>query len=195
VLFIRHGESEANRANVIVSYQGDPALTDKGIKEAQLVAQRWADVPLAGVFSSPLKRTQQTAAYFLRPGMSVVVDDRLHEIGLGRWDGLTIEEIEARDALRYRQWKEDPELGAAGGGEPLSAVADRVQSFLSDLRHQYDEGTFVAATHSDCLKALLLSVLHAPWQSAQWLHLTNTAGLVVQWRQHGWQLMVHPVAP
>lgn len=195
VLFVRHGESEANRANIIVSHQGDPDLTEEGRAEAQQVAAYWANRSLSAVYASPLKRTRETAHAFLRGSLKVQVDDRLHEIALGRWDGMTIPDIEARDGERYHQWKYDPELGAPDGGEPLSAVAQRVQDFLTDVRSREPEGLVVAVTHSDCLKALVLSVLEAPWQSAQWVHLANTGSLLVEWRGHHWQMMIHPTAP
>ncbi|NMP22718.1 histidine phosphatase family protein [Sulfobacillus harzensis] len=193
VIFVRHGESEANRQNMIISYQGDPALTPEGLEQARRAAAAWG--PAAAIYASPLKRTQQTAQAFCQPGQAVRVDPRLHEIALGRWDGLTIEDIEADDYDRYHQWKVNPELGAPDGGEPLSHVAERIHAFLDDVRKEHPDGRVVATTHSDCLKALLLSVLHAPWESAQWFHLTNTAGLAVQWKNGAWQLMAYPLMP
>ncbi len=195
VLFVRHGESQANLENVIVSHNGDPDLTDKGREEARRLAQYWAEAPLVALYASPLLRARKTAAAFIRPGVEVTVDDRLHEIGLGRWDGLAIPDIELRDGERYRQWKHNPELAAPDGGERLSQVALRMQAFLSDIRAAGHEGLTVAITHSDCLKALILMVLDAPWQSAQQVHLMNTGGVLVQWRDQHWQLMVHPLAP
>ncbi len=195
VLLVRHGESEANHRNMIVSQQGDPALTEHGWREARETAKHWELHPIQAVYSSPLLRTRQTASAFLKKGMEVIVDDRLHEIALGRWDGMTIEAIEAADHERYHQWKQDPEMGAPDGGEALSRVAERIQSFLSDVRRQYHEGLIIAATHSDCMKAAMLSTLDAPWTSAQWFHLTNTAGLLLEWRDQHWQIMAQPLAP
>lgn len=196
VLFVRHGESEANQSNVIVSRRGDPQLTARGRAEALRAAASWKGESVAAVYTSPLARTYETAVAFLRPGLVVQIDERLHEIALGRWDGMTIPDIEAADGERYQAWKADPELGAPDGGEPLSAVGARIQSFLDDVRdaHQTDD-LVVAATHSDCLKALVLSVLEAPWRSAQWLHLSNTAGLVVEWRGSHWNFIAQPAFP
>lgn len=196
VLFIRHGESEANYADVIVSHRGDPALTDRGRTEAQTMADLWEGHTFAAVYSSPLARTRETAAAFLRPGMTVRLDERLHEIALGRWDGWSIKDIEAVDKERYLAWKADPELGAPDGGEPLSAVGARIESFLADVRKNHGSGDLIAAaTHSDCLKAVVLTVLHTPWSSAQWLHFSNTAGIMVEWRGSDWNLIAHPVFP
>lgn len=195
ILFVRHGESEANRENRIVSHAGDPGLTNRGREEAKIMAEAWSAHDVVAVYASPLKRTMETAAAFLRPALKVKPDDRLHEIALGRWDGQVVDDIEALDGDRYHQWKHDPEMGAPEGGEPLSAVGVRIQSFLADIRDSHPDGLVVAATHSDCLKALVLSVLEAPWQSAQWLHLANTAGFLVDWKNGHWQLMAQPIVP
>ncbi len=196
VLFVRHGESEANRENRIMSWRGDPALTERGYREAKILAEAWSDYRISAVYASPLKRTMDTAAAFTCPGQQVIADGRLHEIALGRWDGKIIADIEAEDGDRYRQWKQDPELGAPDGGEALSAVARRLHEFLTDIVGAYgDDELVVAVTHSDCLKALLLSVLGAPWQSAQWIHWANTAGYLLEWRNQHWQFLAQPIVP
>ena len=195
VLLVRHAESEANYRGILVSHRGDPPLTSHGHKEAKLAARVWREKPIAAVFASPLQRTQQTAREFLMPGMEVQIDARLHEIALGRWDGMLIRDIETNDGERYRQWKLNPELGAPDGGEPLSSVAQRMQAFLDDVRLRYVNGLVVAITHSDCLKAVVLSMLDAPWHAAQWLHMKNTAGIYLQWRDDHWQMIEHPIIP
>lgn len=195
VLFIRHGESEANLDNILVSHQADPNLTERGRTQVQWVAAGWRSEPVIALYSSPLRRTVATAAAFLEdhPNLTITTDPRLHEIGLGRWDGLRVPDIERIEGERYRQWKEDPELGAPGGGEPLSGVASRLSAFLDDMRDRHPEGLVVAATHADCLKALVLLTLHAPWASAKWLHLQNVAGVYLQWKEGHWQMLAHPI--
>ncbi len=195
VLLVRHGESEANYGNILVSHRGDPQLTAKGREEANIIARVWRKKPIVALFSSPLQRTQQTALAFVRPGIEVQIDVRLHEIALGRWDGLSINDIQAQDGERYRQWKANPELGAPEGGEPLSCVSQRMYAFLDDVKSRYAGGFVVAVTHSDCLKAVALAALGAPWHAAQWLHIVNTAGMYLQWRDDHWQMIEYPVMP
>lgn len=197
VLFIRHGESEANRDNVLVSRAYDPALTPVGHREAEWVARPWQDHSVTAIYSSPLRRARETAAAFLngRAHLSVVVDARLHEIALGRWDGLPIPRIEETDGERFLQWKQDPQSGAPDGGEALSTVGSRVAEFLEAVRTGHRTGLVIAVTHADCLKALVLMTLHAPWEAAAWLHMANTAGVYVVWRANKWQIVMFPPMP
>lgn len=197
VLFVRHGESEANRDNVLVSHAYDPALTPAGHREAEWVARPWQDHAVTAIYSSPLRRARETAAAFLagRAHLSVVVDSRLHEISLGRWDGLPIPQIEETDRERFLQWKRDPQSGAPDGGEALSMVGSRVAEFLEAVRQRHKTGLVIAVSHADCLKALLLMTLHAPWEAAQWLHMANTAGIYVVRRADEWQIVMFPPMP
>ncbi len=197
VMLIRHGESEANRRNVLVSYSGDPGLTNTGWNEARQLASEWMEESITAVYSSPLLRARQTAAAFAegRPELAVQIDQRLHEIGLGNWDGRAIPEIEKTDGEHYQLWKADPETGIPDGGEPLSAVGARVASFLADMQARYAAGLVIAVSHADCLKAACLQALDAPWTAAQWLHLTNASGIYLAWRKSRWQVMIYPPSP
>lgn len=195
VLLIRHGQSTANVANVIVSHREDPPLTEKGQDEARLLARAWHDHPFAAIYSSPLLRTRQTAEAFVSRGLQVMVDNRLHEIGLGRWDGLTIDQIEADDGERYHQWKRNPELAPPEGGESLSAVHQRMMDFLNEVASRHGQELVLAVSHSDCLKAVMLGVLHTDWSSAQWYHLGNISGMYLELREGHWNLIAHPIIP
>lgn len=195
VLLVRHGQSEANHRNMIVSHRGDPGLTDRGRAEVLRVADAWRNEPILAVYSSPLKRTRETAEAFLRDGMTMRIDERLHEIDFGRWDGMAIDVIQSQENERWLQWKRDPEQWAPDGGEALSHVGERMMTFLADVRAEHGTGLVVAATHSDCLKAVVLSALEAPWSASQWFHLTNTAGVYVEWRDSHWQIKGYPLMP
>ncbi len=90
--FVRHGQSEANLANIISAAAPGPALTSLGVTEAQTIAATLAGQgPFAGIFTSQLLRTQMTAA----PLVSAVgwlgnVPQLagLNEIAVGSYEGL-----------------------------------------------------------------------------------------------------------
>lgn len=194
ILLVRHAQSEANRQNVLVSSAQDPPLTPEGIQHAKKMAELWSGHAISALYTSPLRRARETATEFVanHPRLTIQIDARLHEIGLGRWDGRPISEIEQNDMERFQQWKQDPEMGAPDGGEALSAVFHRMNEFLDGVRVAYSSGLVVAVTHADCLKALVLGILHAPWAGAQWLHLANLASVYVVWRENHWQVIMMP---
>lgn len=138
LVLIRHGETTFNAQG---RYQGrcDSALTERGIGQAAAVADllstRLGDASVS-VISSPLGRAAATAEIVvarLKNCVSVLTDDRLNEVGMGAWDGLTRAEIAARwpDARRGRSTREWMFHGP--GGESLSDLVERADDLLSDV--------------------------------------------------------------
>jgi len=80
---IRHAESEWNP---IGRYQGllDPELSERGREQAKSLGERLKDIELHAIYSSPLKRTMQTALEIARrKGMEVIPEERVIEIDHG----------------------------------------------------------------------------------------------------------------
>lgn len=152
---LRHGQTEWNHAR---RHQGhlDSRLTATGRRQASAQGEilRRALVGRSGLAShvSPLGRARETAGLALAPlDLAPRVDDRLAEIVLGQWQGLTDAEIFARwpasEALRHA----DP-FGwhfTAPGGESFAEIAARLAAFLEEL-----DGPAVIVSHAIALKVL-----------------------------------------
>jgi len=135
---VRHGQTEFNAAG---RWQGqcDSPLTDIGRVQASQVAGILSSQGVsksAKIVSSPLGRATQTAAIIagiLGLVEPAILDDRLKEVGMGSWDGLTDAEIEARwpnarDGLGVNEW-----FFHSSDGESFDEMLDRVRAALSDL--------------------------------------------------------------
>ncbi|HBQ95702.1 MAG: histidine phosphatase family protein [Firmicutes bacterium] len=196
ILLVRHGESEANIRNMIVSDRFDPRLTDRGRRDTEALAEKWQEKPIRAIYASPLARTMETARIWadqFHIGM-VHSDDRLHEIHLGSFDGHIIDDLLQNQSQNYERWKADPE-SPPEGGEKLSAVWARLHEFLLTVCEHDDSGLIVGITHADCLKAVTLGILHSPWNSAQYLHFANVAGILVERVNTRFQLHALPIIP
>jgi broad specificity phosphatase PhoE len=112
VYLVRHGETEWNRTSRRHG-QLDAPLTESGLAEVQLVAERIESLSVDGVFSSPLGRavaTAQTYAQVLHHTITTV--DDLKELDHGDMAGMTNDEIErafpgemARRSQDKYQWR------------------------------------------------------------------------------------------
>jgi len=134
LFLIRHAESVANAANLLAGRKDFP-LTATGKRDAAALAEDFASSrTVDAIWCSPLLRAQQTAAPFLLAcDAALRLDDRLQEQDLGRFSGLSYPEVEADPAYcrqRNARWDWVPD----GGGESYRMIADRVQSFLQELR-------------------------------------------------------------
>lgn len=96
ILLARHGETDWNRDGI---WQGwaDPPLNETGRAQAHALAEQLRTTPFDAVYSSDLRRAEETAEIVAGPhGVPVVADPDLREIDIGSWSGLTLAEIEER---------------------------------------------------------------------------------------------------
>jgi probable phosphoglycerate mutase len=91
VILVRHGASAAavpDEPFDMLDGHADPPLAPDGVEQANAVARRLAGEPLAALFVTPLRRTQQTAAPTVqRTGLQPTVLPELTEVHLGEWEG------------------------------------------------------------------------------------------------------------
>ena len=145
IYLIRHGETEWNLQG---RFQGrlDSVLTNTGVKQAEAIGRRLAglDISFDAFITSPLGRTRQTAAIIagLARLPAVQWDDRLAEVSLGSWDGLTDIDIDAQwpgllDGSTQFDW-----FFRSPDGESYDAVFQRAECWLRER-----QGVTVAVSH------------------------------------------------
>ena len=83
LILVRHAQSEANAAGVFTGSM-DVSLTDLGRRQAAALAERLAGMTVTAVYSSTLRRAQDTARPTAeRFGLEVQAVEALRESGLG----------------------------------------------------------------------------------------------------------------
>jgi alpha-ribazole phosphatase len=110
--------------------RSDPPLSELGREEAQSTFSEFA---VKCVYSSPLRRALETAA-FLRSAAEVIVLDDLAEISLGAWDGKSWEDVQCFDTQLANRKSEDWFGVTPPDGEPWSAFTTRVLKALDLVR-------------------------------------------------------------
>lgn len=94
---LRHGLSEANKANITAGGAIDSPLTPEGETQALEVAEilRIKQFDISQIFHSPMKRAHKTAQ-LANTHISLEMEriESLHEIMLGDWEGEPWEKIE-----------------------------------------------------------------------------------------------------
>ncbi len=162
ITLVRHGESLWNGERRIQGTQ-DPPLSARGLRQTdRLVARLAVEHPgrLAAVYTSPLRRAAETAerlAAQLR--LPVVREPDLREMSLGKWEGLTVQEIQTAFPGSYERWLEDPAACPAPGGEGLPDFARRTARALTRMQEAHPGSDLLVVTHGGVVKALLCLVL------------------------------------
>lgn len=157
---LRHGQTSFSRANAFCGAALNPDLTDDGHQMAQNFATVYGQTPWQAIFTSPLKRTLETAHPICSvTGMSPQVRDGLKEIGYGQWEGKTVEEVEAAFHDDYLKWTADPAWYPPTDGEPAVSIAHRSLQVVEEIQKVYDEGNVLIVSHKATIRILMCSLL------------------------------------
>ena len=136
--FLRHGESQANRARVIAGSTDSP-LTPTGRLQAGTAADRLLGVGIAAVFTSPQIRAADTAAIVARAlELPVTRVAGLQERDWGEMEGQPLTAITDR-------------ASTPPGGESKAGFAARVMAALGGLAGPHPA---LVVAHSGVLRTL-----------------------------------------
>lgn len=154
LFFIRHAESEANKAKYLAS-QTDVPITDEGTKAAAGIADEFlTDYSVDTIYASPQLRARQTAAPFSSlSGLEVFVDPALSEQHLGRFTGMKYDEALADpnfESDRMKRWEWEPE----GGGESYRMLASRITPFFKKMENLDNGSNILIVTHAVTLRII-----------------------------------------
>jgi probable phosphoglycerate mutase len=182
---VRHGLSTFN---VESRYQGscdEPELTEPGRVAARLTAQALAGAGIQLVISSPLRRALATAREildeFYRQGLSgpeLRIDERLREIDLPEWQGLSFEEVKHRFSEQYGTWRSKPHLllmrrQSDQTGFPVLDLFERVRLFWNDLLSGEHPQEILVVAHGGSGRALMSLALGIGPQAFHSLQLSH----------------------
>lgn len=182
VFLARHGEVAANRRFAFVGRR-DEMLTRNGRRQAQALAESFANQAVDRILSSPLQRAVQTGEPIAEALQLVLEEDgRLIEQAFGEWDGLTRAEIAIQGAderHRLLTWEQDPTT-APPGGESLLSVQRRVVELVEELAAT-PATTVVLISHVSPIKALLCQVLGLSLEHVRRFFLDPASISIVDW--------------
>lgn len=155
IVLVRHGETDANRAGLLLG-RADPPLNDRGRQQAETLAEALASIAQPLIVTSPLERALETATRIGEAvGIAPRVDDRLIELDYGDWDGLRLADVPAELTER---WRADT-MFVPPGGESLGDVRARVVPLAAELYEQAQQHTAIVVSHVSPIKAVILWAL------------------------------------
>jgi broad specificity phosphatase PhoE len=195
IYFVRHGESVHNSQRIHQPL--DIPLSNKGEKQAELVAKRFQSIDIDLIISSDLTRAQQTAeAIQQSTGKELVIT----ELGRERF----------QPSIFHHKSIDDPSLTAIKTtieeniNDPNYHYADeenffdlkaRSKKFLEFLEAR-PEKSMVVVTHGTILRYLLMTMAYGEnynWSAfigfAKFVHLNNTGITLCEKRDGQWKLM------
>lgn len=182
LLLVRHGESTWNRESRMQG-QSDSALSDLGRRQAERLGMRLAREPITAAYASDLQRAYETAKIALAGrGIEVVPEPALREIRHGVWEGLILDEVDARYPGMREWFYSDPAERAVPGGETMREVQSRACAAIGRIIATHPDETVLIATHGGTLKSMLCHWLELPLSHYRSLPSANCCLYVVEAR-------------
>ena len=163
LLLLRHGRT-AHNASGRFQGQTDVALDDVGRAQAARVAPLMAARKPVIIVSSDSSRAFDTArAVADLTGQTVLADERLREIDVGGWAGLTLTEVQETFPQEYDDWiSGNREQLRRGGGETYGEVGARALLAVGPLLEGPPEELVLAVTHGGTARSLIDLLLGIP---------------------------------
>ena len=165
VLLVRHGQTPTT-GKVLPGRAPGLHLADKGQQQAQIVADRIASLQtakrkVAAVYTSPMERTQETAAPISKAlGLRTRRNAGLIEADFGEWTGA---ELKALSKLpEWRTVQRNPSGFRFPGGESFIEMQTRICGAIQRLCAAHPGETIVAVSHADPIKAAVAHAMGTP---------------------------------
>ncbi len=136
IYIFRHGQTDDN-ANFIFSGNRDAKLTEEGVKQAEVLAQKIMDIKFDRLISSPQNRAIQTMEIAISQNpnaknLKIETDERIKERSYGDLTGKSKMEIQLRDPEELLKIRRSYDY-VPTNGESIEMVCERVGEFCEDL--------------------------------------------------------------
>jgi len=157
---LRHGQTALSRDDVFCGSGLDPKLTPEGLQMAHAFAASYRAKSWRAVYSSGLRRAVDTAKP-LCDALGITNEARpdLNEIGYGKWEGQTRENVDREHHDDYVSWLADPAWHAPTDGELAITVATRSLRVIDEIKSQFADGNVLIVSHKATIRIMLCSLL------------------------------------
>lgn len=187
--FIRHGQSEANVQKIISNRGYTHGLTDLGFQQAQALTERFKDIKIERIFTSPLMRAVQTAEVLATSqGLEYTITDALREFDCGVYEGKSDADSWAQLNGVWVEWMEHGNFDQRlEGGECFHDIQARVTSLVDAVVAEYSDtdANIVFVAHGGTLRAALSQILtNVDITFAYKQGLLNTGVVVAEWKDN-----------
>ena len=187
LVLVRHGLTDWNEEGRLLGRNPIP-LNERGRAQAEAAARTLGGLPIDAVYSSPQRRTQETAAAIARElELTVETESGLDEVRLGHWQGKLVKELRGDPDLE--RYIEDPTY-VCEAIEPAVEVQERIVGFAERIRSERGAGNYVLVSHGDPLRLLVVHYLSMELPTFRRLEIDNGSVSVLRFTPRGPRLLL-----
>ncbi len=184
VLFVRHGQTPTTGKKLPGRAPG-LHLAERGVRQAEAVGQRIAALNgVKAIYSSPMERTQETAAPIAKAcKMRVRTHKGLIEADFGTWTGKNLSSL--RKLPEWTTVQNYPSGFRFPRGESFSEMQTRMTGAITELVGKHPGETIVAVSHADTIKAAVADAVGTPLDLFQRIVISPCSVSAVMYTMNG----------
>ena len=158
IYFIRHGETDLNRAHIVQGSGVDSSLNELGRQQAGHFYDFYKNQNFDLAICSTLKRSYETVLPFVENNIPLQRFAEINEMNWGVHEGKSsTPEMKAAYAEMIRQWGLGNFEARLEVGESARELADRIGSFLNQLK-QMPQKKVLICSHGRALRCVMTLV-------------------------------------
>jgi broad specificity phosphatase PhoE len=188
VYLVRHGSVAGAESGRFIGHLDVP-LSPLGERQICALAERLRSVALEAVYSSDLARARRSAEILAAPhGLSGVERPALREFAMGRWEGLTGQEIRDREPGAFATWMADVAGYQFPEGENLDQLAVRAWPAFREVVAAHSGGAVAVVAHGGTNRVIVCRALGVAPERILALGQDYAALSVLEWSGARWAL-------
>jgi len=166
IYLIRHGQTDFNKQNIVQGSGVDTDLNERGRAQAQAFYDYYQHLHFDKVYTSALKRSQQSVKGFIDKGLPWEALAGLNEISWGTKEGqrITPDEDEYYHFM-LKQWQLGNTTLRIEKGESPEDVVVRMKPAVDLIMSRPEEETILVCMHGRAIRILLCYLLNYPLKS------------------------------
>ncbi len=174
---VRHCEALGNSKRI---FQGisDCDITDCGRRQLALLSERFKDIKLDAIYSSPLKRAKATAEAINKyHNLEIVTEEKLIEINGGEIEGICwVDFPKTRPVLEYN-WNMEPHKFHPKDGESMQSVYKRSWEAVQKIIGENKGKTVAIASHGCTIRNILCHAEGKPIEKLNTVDWADNTGV------------------
>jgi alpha-ribazole phosphatase len=159
VYLVRHGSVVGAETRRFIGHLDVP-LSPLGERQMAALASRLRAITFDAVYASDLQRARRSAEILGAPhGLHPVAVAELREFAMGRWEGLTADQIRGLDEVAFAAWMADVAGYQFPDGESLAQLAGRAWPAFERVVAAHPNGSVAIVAHGGTNRMILCRAL------------------------------------
>jgi len=176
IILVRHGDTEVTKAGVYCGWQ-DVRLNERGIRQAERIAEKLKDDAIDRIYCSPLLRTVETAEIINRTlGSTIQLVNDFKEINFGKWDGMHYKAVEREYPLLWKEWCSNWTTFRFPDGECTAEFHTRTIQAVERVMRESSGMKILIVTHQGCIRTIISHFMGTGLNGC-WRYKISTGGI------------------